>query len=267
LVAGLFLSVGLFWFDHKWVPEWDRRQDALRNEIKGKAPQTYMQPDRKWVYVREHDRVYNYKYFDPKEYTMLGVNVYEIDSPTFRLKKHISAERARWEPGLNAWVFENGRSWDISYRENAQSTQLDFASFAGGAKTFAELEETPDYFVHEVKQSRQMNFQELQHYINELQRSGFDTIGLQVQLQKKFSVPLFALIMAMVSIPFAFLTGNRGAMAGVGLSLGIAIAYWSVGQLFEQVGTLNQLPPKVAAWSPDVIFSLAGLYFLARMRT
>ncbi len=31
LVAGLFLSVGLFYFDHKWVPEWDRRQDALRN--------------------------------------------------------------------------------------------------------------------------------------------------------------------------------------------------------------------------------------------
>ncbi len=112
-----------------------------------------------------------------------------------------------------------------------------------------------------------MNFYELQDYIADLQRSGFDTVALQVALQKKFSVPLFALIMAMVSIPFAFLTGNRGAMAGVGLSLGIAIAYWSVGQLFEQVGNLNQLPPGIAAWSPDVIFSLAGLYFLARMRT
>jgi lipopolysaccharide export LptBFGC system permease protein LptF len=112
-----------------------------------------------------------------------------------------------------------------------------------------------------------MNFQELQKYIAELKRSGFDTVPLQVQLQKKFSVPLFALIMAMVSIPFAFLTGNRGAMAGVGLSLGIAIAYFSIGQLFEQVGNLDQLPPQVAAWSPDVVFSLAGLYFLARMRT
>src|SRR5271170_1103668 len=112
-----------------------------------------------------------------------------------------------------------------------------------------------------------MNFQELQKYIVELQRSGFDTIPLQVQLQKKFAVPLFALIMAMVSIPFAFVAGNRGAMAGVGVSLGIAIAYWSIGQLFEQVGNLNQLPPRMAAWGPDVIFSLFGLYFLARMRT
>ena len=81
-------------------------------------------------------------------------------------------------------------------------------------------------------------------------------------------MPLFALIMAMVSIPFAFLAGNRGAMAGVGVEpRASSIAYWSVGQVFEQIGNLSQLPPRVAAWSPDVIFSLAGLYFLARMRT
>ena len=71
----------------------------------------------------------------------------------------------------------------------------------------------------------------------------------------------------MVSIPFAFLAGNRGAMAGVGLSLALAIAYWSVGQLFEQVGNLSQLSAPVAAWAPDVVFALAGLYFLTRMRT
>jgi lipopolysaccharide export LptBFGC system permease protein LptF len=267
LVAGLLLSGGLFLFDHTLVPEWDRRQDALRNEIKGKAPATYLRPDRKWIYVREHERVYYYKYFDPKELTMLGVNVFEIDLQTFRLKRHILAERARWEAPLNAWVFENGRSWDMATNVTPASSAPRFDNFMGGTHTFPELEESPEYFVHEVKQSKQMNYLELQKYIGELQRSGLDTIPLQVQLQKKFSVPLFALIMAMVSIPFAFLTGNRGAMAGVGLSLGIAIAYFAVQQLFEQVGNLNQLPPQVAAWSPDVVFSLAGLYFLARMRT
>ena len=261
LITCFFLSGSLFAFDHYWVPEADRRQDALRNEIKGKAPQTYLRPDRKWIYGF-HDRIYYYKYFDQAEHTMFGVHVYEIDPVHFRLKRAISAERARWAPHLNAWVFENGWSRDID-----GDTVTHHDDFAGKTRTFPELEETPDYFVHEVKQSRQMNFQELENYIAELQRAGFDTVALQVQLQKKFSVPLFALIMAMVSIPFAFLAGNRGAMAGVGLSFAIAIAYWSVGQVFEQVGDLSQLPAQVAAWAPDVIFSLAGLYFLARMRT
>jgi lipopolysaccharide export LptBFGC system permease protein LptF len=88
-----------------------------------------------------------------------------------------------------------------------------------------------------------------------------------VQLHKKFSVPLFALIMAMISAPFGFLVGNRGAMAGIGVSIAIAMAYWGVGRLFEEIGNVNLLPPAVAAWAPDALFSLTGLYLLLRMRS
>ncbi|HEV2199795.1 MAG TPA: LptF/LptG family permease [Bryobacteraceae bacterium] len=261
LLAGCFLSGSLFAFDHYWVPEADRRQDAIRAEIKGRPAQTFLRPDRRWIYGLR-DRVYYYRYFDSSAQVMLGVNVYEIDPDRFRIKRHIFAERAKWDRDSKAWVFENGWSRDMT-----ASNVTRFDDFSGGTRTFLELEEPPDYFVKEVKQSRQMNFRELAAYIGELQQSGFDTVALQVQFYKKFSVPLFALILAMVSIPFAFLAGNRGAMAGVGMSLAIFILYWSIGQVFEQVGNLSQLPAQVAAWSPDVIFSLAGFYFLARMRT
>jgi LPS export ABC transporter permease LptF/LPS export ABC transporter permease LptG len=261
LVACLGLSAGLFAFDYFWVPDADRRQDQLRSVIKGKAPQTFLHPERKWINT-EHNRIYYYEYFDPVAKVMSGVNVYEIDPGPFRLKRQIFAKRARWEPTLNKWEFQSG--WCADF----QGTHtIGYDSFTDGIRTFKELEEEPDYFMREAHQSRQMNFQELETYIADLQKKGFDTISLQVQLNKKFSVPMFAFIMAMVSIPFAFLAGNRGAMAGVGVSLALAIAYWSVDKLFEQVGALGQLPAPMAAWSPDVLFSLAGLYFLVRMRT
>jgi LPS export ABC transporter permease LptG len=261
LAGGFLLSGGLFAFDHYWVPEADRIQDAIRAEIKGRPAQTYLNPGRTWFYGLE-DRIFYYKYFDQKERVMLGVNVFEIDPETFRLKKHIAAERARWEPALNAWVFQNGWSWDLKGHDSAA-----VFNFAGGIRVFPELKETPDYFGKRELQSHQMNFLELGAYIDELQQSGFDTIPLQVQLYKKFSVPLFAFILALVSAPFAFLAGNRGGMAGIGMSFVIFIAYVSVDQLFEQLGNLNELPPQLAAWSPDVVFTLVGLYFLARMRT
>jgi LPS export ABC transporter permease LptF/LPS export ABC transporter permease LptG len=261
LAGGLLLSSGLFAFDHYWVPEADRVQDAIRAEIKGRPAQTYLDPSRTWFYGLE-DRIYNYKYFDQKEKVMLGVNVFEIDPATFRLKRQIAAERARWEPALSAWVFQNGWSRDVKdYEASAEF------NFAGDIRVFPELKETPDYFVKEALQSSQMNFLELRSYIGELQQSGFDTIPLQVQLYKKFSVPLFAFILAMVSAPFAFLAGNRGGMAGIGMSFVIFISYVSIDQFFEQLGNLSELPPQLAAWSPDVVFSLVGLYFLARMRT
>jgi len=48
---------------------------------------------------------------------------------------------------------------------------------------------------------------------------------------------------------------------------GIAIAYWILNNLFEQVGDLNQLPAVMAAWSPDALFAMAGLWFISRMKT
>ncbi|MBI4877371.1 MAG: LptF/LptG family permease [Acidobacteria bacterium] len=259
LLISALLSAGLFAFDHYYVPEANRIQDAIRNEIKGRPVQTYLRPDRKWIMGQDW-RIYYYRYFDQAENVMLGVSVYELDPKTFRLRRHISAERARWEPSLKSWIFQNGWTRDIDGVRVANFRQFQ-------ATTFPELGEPPSYFLKEVKLDKQMNFQELDAYIRELQQGGFDTVKLQVQFFKKFAVPLFALIMAMISAPFAFLTGNRGAMAGVGVSFGIAIAYWAVSQLFEQFGNVGQLPPAMAAWAPDALFALAGTYLLMRMRT
>ncbi|HBY63544.1 MAG TPA: LPS export ABC transporter permease LptF [Solibacterales bacterium] len=260
-VMTALLSGGLFAFDHYIVPEANRIQDALRAEIKGRAVQTYLNPARRFILNDKEARIYYYKYLDASEQIMGGVQVFELVPQTYRLRRHISAERARWEPSMNAWIFQNG--WSREF----QGLRDTFHDFRLGTATFRELSEPPSYFLRELKQDKQMNFQELAGYIRDLQQSGFDTISLQVQYHKKFAVPLFALIMAMISVPFAFLAGNRGAMAGVGISFGIAIAYWTVSILFEQIGKVNQLPAVLAAWSPDALFSLSGLYLLSRLRT
>lgn len=260
LIASMCVSGGLFALDfYHILPEANRRQEALRNEIKGKAPQTYLRPDRKWIYG-QGPRIYYYKYFDPNEAVMVGVSVYELDEKLFRLSRHISASRAHWSPALGSWVFENGWKRDIQARGEAS-----YQTFQ--AITFPELNEPPGYFLKEVIQDKQMNFTDLKAYIQDLRQSGFDTVRLRVQLQKKLAVPLFALIMALIAVPFAFLTGSRGALAGVGVSLGVAVAYWAVGQVFEQFGNINQLPAGLAAWAPDALFSLAAIYLMARMRT
>jgi LPS export ABC transporter permease LptG/LPS export ABC transporter permease LptF len=260
LFAAGALSSLLFAFDFYYVPEANRRQEALRAEIKGRPVQTYLRPDRQWV-SGEGSRIYNYRYLDPREAIMFKVNVYELNPQTFNIVHQISADRARWEPSLKTWVFQNGLSHES---HNGRDT---YQYFYNGSASFADVSEPPSWFVKEEKQYKEMNFEELADYIRELKASGLDTIRLQVQYHKKFAVPLFALIMALLSIPFAFIAGNRGAMTGVGISFGIAIAYWVLNNLFEQVGDLNQLPAAMAAWSPDALFSIAGLWFISRMRT
>ncbi len=68
------------------------------------------------------------------------------------------------------------------------------------------------------------------------------------------------------SVPFGFLVGNRGAMAGVGVSIGLAMAYLETNTLFEQMGNLGIFSH---TWPSGLqtTFSLAGMYLILRMRS
>ncbi|PYV17108.1 MAG: hypothetical protein DMG21_09440 [Acidobacteria bacterium] len=100
-----------------------------------------------------------------------------------------------------------------------------------------------------------------------LAQSGFDVVRLTVELHHKFTYPLMGFVIALIGVPFAFTTGSRGALTGIAASLGIAIVYWATSSLFEAMGNLGQLPPAVAAWSPDVLFGLGGIWLLMRVKT
>ena len=258
IISGVF-AAGLFVFDQLYIPHTNREQEILRNEIKGKPPQTYLQADRKWIFGQNNE-IYYYRLFDPDQNMFGGISVFEFDPNNFQLTRRIQAEHATWEPRLQKWVFEGG--WVRTL--NGPSIQ-DYRTF--DVATFDELHEDPSYFKKEVKQSSEMNYDELRQYIDDLQQSGFDTVRLKVQLQKKIAFPLITLVMAMLAIPFAASGRRGGALVGVAVALGIAVVYWVTAGLFEAMGDANQLPALLAAWAPDVIFALAGGYMLLRVPT
>lgn len=258
-VIAAMLAVGLFFFDQYYLPYANKRQDALRNEIKGKPAQTYLRPDRKWIFG-QHDDIYYYEFYDADRDMFGALTVFEFDPKTFQIVRRIYATHAHWEPNLGKWVLEQG--WERSFNGSAIE---DYRTF--DATTFAELNEPPPYFKKEVKQSSEMNYEELRNYINDLQQSGFDTVKLRVQLYKKFSFPLITFVMAILAVPFALSTGRRGAVTGVAVAVGIGVVYWVTSGLFEAMGNVNQLPAMLAAWSPDLIFALGGGYLILKVRT
>jgi len=259
LLAAALLSGGLFFFDQFYLPHANKRQDALRNRIKGKPPQTYLQPDRKWI-VGQHSDIYYYQFFDSDRDQFGSVSVFQFDPRTFEITQRVYAERAHWEDRLERWVYEQGWERELSGVAIENYRQFDVA-------TFPQSSEPPTYFKKEVKQSLEMNYEDLRRYIHDLQQSGFDVVRLRVQLHKKFAFPMITFVMAVLAVPFSLSAGKRGAIAGVAVAVGIAVVYWTVSGLFEAMGNLSQLPPALAAWSPDLIFGFVGGYLILKVPT
>ena len=259
LVVASLLATGLFFFDQFYLPHANKRQDALRNLIKGKPAQTYLNPERKWIFG-QHSSIYYYRFFDSERDQFANLSVFQFDPATFQLTHRVYAERAHWEGNLQRWVCEQG--WERTLRGPAIENYRTF-----DVSTFAAINEPPVYFKKEVKQSSEMNYEELRRYIHDLQQSGFDVVRLKVQLQKKFAFPFIALVMAVLAVPFSLSTSKRGAITGVAIAVGIAVVYTVVSNLFEAMGNVSQLPPILAAWSPDLIFGLAGGYLILKVPT
>ncbi len=229
------------------------------NTIKGKPPQTYLNPSRKWIFG-QHSTIYYYQLFDPDKEQFGDLAVFQFNPATFQMTNRIYAARAAWDERLHRWICSQG--WQRSFRNTAMQ---DFHTF--DVSTFNAVSEPPTYFRKEVKQSLEMNYEQLSQYIHELQQGGFEVVRLKVQLQKKIAFPIITFVMALIAIPFSLSAGKRGAVAGVATAIGIAVVYSVVSGLFEAMGNISQLPPVLAAWSPDVIFALVGGYLILKVPT
>ena len=259
LLAGLGLTVTLVVLDDIYLPYANQRQDALHNLIKGRPPQTYTQPQR-WIFG-ENDKIYNYDLFDPNQKLFGGLTVLEIDTNDFQLRRRIFASRARWSESQKVWILEGGWVRDFANGTISRYERLPPVT------SLPELTEPPTYFNREVRQAFQMSWRELRVYIDGLHRAGFDVSNLTVQWHRKLAFPLMAPVIMLLAIPFAFFVGTRGALGGVALGVAIGIAYWSLAELLQALGGVGQLPPVLAAWSPDIIFAFLGLYFVFKMPT
>ncbi len=259
LLAGLTLAAAMLLLDDTYLPFASQRQDALRNQIKGKPAQTYFHPRRQWIFG-QGSKVYNYGLFDPERNVFAELNALELDPGSFQVRRRVYASRAHWVEPQKIWVLESG--W---FRDFSGATITRFEPFTVTA--LSELNEPPSYFNREVRQAFQMSWRELRAYIEDLHQAGFDVSTLTVQWHKKIAYPLIVPVSMLLAIPFAFLVGTRGAIGGVALGVVIGIVYWAAAALLEAMGGVGQLPPLLAGWSPDLIFLFLGFYFFFKMPT
>jgi LPS export ABC transporter permease LptG/LPS export ABC transporter permease LptF len=260
----LILAISLFLFDQFYLPQANRRQEALRNIIKGRPPQTYLHPEQTWIFGQpksgEPARIFYYQFFDPNRNEFANLSVFEFNPSTFALTRRIFAGRAVWDDDSDSWKFENGWVRDIS-----GANVDEYRTFL--STTFAEVHETPDYFEKEDLLAPEMNFVQLDRYVRDLKQSGFDTMRLRVALWRKLAYPLVAVVMAMLAIPFALSMGRRGSLSGIAVAIAVALTYFVVNELFSAMGDVNYLPAALAAWASDILFGLVGGYLLLRTPT
>jgi lipopolysaccharide export LptBFGC system permease protein LptF len=88
------LAVSLFLFDQYYLPQANRRQEALRNIIKGRRRRPSCTPNRldlRPAHPGEPGRIFYYQFFDPARNEFANLSVFEFDPSTFAITRRIFA--------------------------------------------------------------------------------------------------------------------------------------------------------------------------------
>ena len=255
LLLSLCMTMFVALLNETVIPGTKAKTNYIWDVLVEKRPGQLIHKEKFWL--KGQNSIYRVGFYDPESHSLADVAYYRFDKD-FNLELRVDARRARFLGGR--WIFFSG---------------LHQERLAGGgysAQVFDEREvdlpERPYDFTRLSKPSEEMSLGELIRYVQKIETEGYDSRRYRVDMQGKMSFPFVCLIMALVGIPLALMKEKGQSLAlGVVLGLGVALLYWvSFSYVRSIFGYSGVLPPFVAAWLPNGLFGLLGLWLFASIR-
>jgi len=259
MLPGFFFALAIAlgsWLVQEYVmPGSNLKQDALRARIRGDQARAVTGTGRQWLASPDTRRFYSYEFAE--DGSLIEPTVYELDPEAVHLARVVNGKSGAWSDSTHLKLTE---------AETLTLKDLEVQRTTENETTFAGVE-SPAVFKPTIDKPSQLSSRDLRGYLNAAKQRGMDVSTLAVALQKKYAGPFGIIIMALIGMPLAVSFGRKGAVIALCAAVVVGVSYWAVGGGFQQLGNHGLLRPSVAGWSPLVIFTAAGTYFLSRVRT
>jgi lipopolysaccharide export system permease protein len=253
---GLFFSLLIMVFGETALPKAEEyRQYVYTEKIKNMKVE-----DKKLRshihYLGKDNNLYYIGFFDGYRNLLKTIDITTYEPGSGQIARKITSSDATWEDDV--WQFKNCYIRDF---ENGQLKNLEHFE----STTISEVDVTPLDFIKSAKKPMSMNFLELRDYVKRLKKVGEKYNKQIVELNLKLSFPFSNFIILLFSVPLVS-TSSRGKGRGLvfGLGLLVCFLYLSTLRICQSLGYNGVLSPIMAAWFPNIVFLLIGIYFVVK---
>lgn len=249
LIASLFLGIMSFYLGNFLIP----RTNEIRRVFKDKYMSNLLQDKDRHIHVQIEKGVFVYvENYSVKQNQGFKFTLEKYDGPEMTYK--LLADRLQLDSTGNGWILHNyfERKIDSLQEQVRKGRRLD---------TTFNLAPTDLY---EIKEDfEEMNYWELKNHIeNERLKGSSGVIVYEVEMHKRRAAPVAILVLTFIGVSLS----SRKVRGGIGMHLGIGIGITFTYIMFMQVSTVfatfGNLSPALAAWIPNIIYALVGIYLV-----
>ena len=256
IVAGFVMSIFVIFVNEFVVPYANEKVKEVKRTKIDKLPVVNYHFQTNLFYIGKNGFTYTVKTYDGNKKEMRRVSVLQFDK-NYRIKKRIDAKLAVWKN--NHWEFRNG--YERIFGDTLEQKVIPFTN-----KVFPELKEIPADFSKKVKSLDEMRYTEIEDYIKKIRKTGGDPSKALVELYTKFAFPFVTFIIIVLGAPLSADARRSGVALGFGLSLLISFIYWGSLQVSKAYGIKGNLNPLLAAWLPNILFAVIGIFLIVRIK-
>jgi lipopolysaccharide export system permease protein len=249
LVVSLFISLLSFFWNEVLVPVFTHQaQTILKTEIKHKQQRSLLGTADIWI--RGESSFINVDNFEPSTSTLRGVTIFLLNRD-LSLRGLLEIPSTRWTG--HSWEASNVTEWNFLPDGKVLNQKTNVVP---------PISETPEDLKLLARDADEFTFFDLQKQISDMKNKGVDATSYEVDLQVKLAFPVISPLMILIAIPFAVRRQMSGSMAlSFGMAMLVGFGYWVLSAFCISLGHNGALPPWTAAWVPNAIFAMIGLFF------
>ncbi len=288
ILLSIALTIFMIWFNNSVLPAANLRAKNLRMAIAYKQPMLSLK-NREGQFITDLPGIaIRVNEIDYATMDMYGVTLFKQEDKTFDTT--IIAERGRFETYPSgdrlALILYNGEIHRTQERENRyirsifnEFRQLINVNFGldtsqkampdDRSKTSVimwedihRMENRIDQYHKAIEKTRQEHPErktDIERYKDLIKNNKTRINTYLIEIHKKNSIPVAAVIFALIGSALGILVKRSGATIGIGLSIGFFTLYYLFLIGGEDIGDRMLMPPWLSMWLPNIIFGALGI--------
>jgi len=205
------------------------------------------------------NRIVNISYFDQSSLSALRASIQEYDSADLsKMIWRLDAARLTFDTLKQVWIGYNG-------------TQREFMDSSDSIISFLDipvnrLNFRPGDLEFKQKKPDQMNLTDLSRLIDDQQKAGIDPRSVIIDYHSRFAFGFASLVSILFGLPLSANKRRSGLALQFGINILITFIYLGLMKIFEAFGRNGAMDPILTAWIVNIVFTIAAIFNILRVK-